>query len=93
MQLDGREILSAVEIALYSPFLIAALAVCFRHGFKRAEGWIFLLLLCLIRLVGAACDISTHNSPSQGLYVTVAILDSIGISPLLLATLGILSRL
>ena len=92
-QLDARGYVSIVELALYGPFFLAALVVCYRHGFKRTSGWIFLLILCLIRLIGAACDVATYDSPSLGLYEAVAILDSVGISPLLLATLGVLSRL
>lgn len=93
MKLDARGDISVAEIAIYTPLLGLALFVCLRHGFKRSSGWIFLVALCFIRIVGGACDLVTYNSPSLGLFIAVAILDSVGISPLLLATIGILSRL
>jgi hypothetical protein len=93
MQLDARGDLSIAVIAVYTPLLLLAIQVCRRHGFKKSSGWIFLLALCLIRIVGAALDLVTYSSPSLGLFIAVAVLDSVGVSPLLLATIGILARL
>jgi hypothetical protein len=93
MQLNARGDVSIVEIAVFTPLLVLALHVCLRHGFKKSSGWIFLFMLCLIRIVGGACDLVTYSSPSKGLFIAVAILDSVGISPMLLATIGILARL
>src|SRR3569833_587359 len=61
MQLTASGDISIVEIVVYLPLLVAAVAVCLRHGFKKAEGWIFLVAVC--------------------------------VSPLLLATIGVLARL
>jgi len=93
MQLDASGDVSIVEIVVYLPLLVAALAVCLRHGFKKAEGWIFLIILCVVRVAGAACNLVAFNNPSIGLFEAVAILNSVGVSPLLLATIGVLARL
>lgn len=85
--------MSIVELVIYSPLLVAAALLCQRHGFERSSGWIFILILCIIRIIGSACDLVTYSAPSTSLYQAVFILDSIGISPLLFATLGLLTRM
>ncbi|KAH8894487.1 hypothetical protein GQ53DRAFT_683131, partial [Thozetella sp. PMI_491] len=93
MQLDGRGGVSIAELAIYSPLLVFALFVCRRHGFRRSSGWIFIVILCIIRILGSTLYLIASSSPSPGLYQAVFTLDSMGISPLLFATLGLLSRL
>ncbi|KAL8829287.1 MAG: hypothetical protein Q9191_002096 [Dirinaria sp. TL-2023a] len=92
MHFDGRGGISVLELLVYIPLFVISVLICIRHGFKRSSGWVFTLLLCLIRLIGACCQLATYNSPSQGLFEAVFILSSVGLSPLLLATLGLLLR-
>ena len=92
MKLNTRAGVSILELAIYAPALIIAFIVCKRHGFGRSSGWIYTLILCLIRIIGACCQLVTYSDHSSGLLETTIILDSIGISPLLFATLGLLSR-
>jgi hypothetical protein len=95
MTLNSRGILASVNIAYYSPALPLALLVCIRHGFGRVSGWFYLVLLCTVRIIGAACAIVIYTTanPSQGIITAATILETVGLSPLLLATLGLLSRL
>lgn len=90
MHLDARGGISILEICVYFPLLILAILICQRHGFSRSAGWTYTLLLCLVRLLGACCQLATYNKPSHGLVEAVIILSSVGLSPLLLATLGLL---
>lgn len=90
MHLDARGGISILEICVYFPLFIIAATVCKRHGFSRSSEWIYTLLLCLVRLLGACCQLATYNKPSRGLFEAVIILSSVGLSPLLLATLGLL---
>jgi hypothetical protein len=93
MHLNARGGISILELAIYAPSLFVAFFVCHRHGFGRSSGFIFTLILCLVRIIGAGCQLATyHGRPSNGLLEATIILDSIGLSPLLLATLGLLSR-
>jgi hypothetical protein len=92
MKFDSQGGVSIFELLIYFPAIVVAAIVCSRHGFGRSSGWIFTLILCLVRIVGASCQLATYQSPTQGLLEAVIILESIGISPLLLATLGLLSR-
>ena len=92
MKFNSRGYVSIAELVVYFPSLIIAVIICSRHGFSRSSGWIYTLVLCLIRIIGACCQIATYHDQSTGLLETAFILDSVGISPLLLATLGLLSR-
>jgi hypothetical protein len=92
MKFNSRGGVSILELFIYFPSLIVAFIICSRHGFNRSSGWIFTLILCLIRIIGACCQLATYHDQSSGLLETAFILDSVGISPLLLATLGLLSR-
>ncbi|KAK5716597.1 hypothetical protein LTR15_009488 [Elasticomyces elasticus] len=92
MTFDGAGGVSVVELIVYFPALVIAIFVCSRHGFGRSSGWIYTMILCLVRIVGACCQLATYKSQSTGLLEADLILESVGISPLLLATLGLLSR-
>ena len=92
MKFNSRGGVSIFELIIYFPALVVATIVCCRHGFNRSSGWLFTLILCLVRIIGACCQLATYHSETEGLLEAVVILDSIGISPLLLATLGLLSR-
>ncbi|KAI0431170.1 hypothetical protein F5Y09DRAFT_305778 [Xylaria sp. FL1042] len=92
MTIGAEGYVSIVELIIYVPALIAAIIVCSRHGLHRASGWVFTVLLCIIRITGAICQLLTYNTPSEGLLQATIILDSIGLSPLLFATLGVISR-
>jgi hypothetical protein len=92
MKFNSHGGISILELIIYFPALLVAVFVCSRHGFGRSSGWIFTLILCLVRILGACCQLATYHSETKGLVEAIIILDSIGISPLLLATLGLLSR-
>ncbi|KAH7386926.1 hypothetical protein DE146DRAFT_702011 [Phaeosphaeria sp. MPI-PUGE-AT-0046c] len=87
--MHARDIVAAVELIFYIPTAILAVIVCLSHGFNRSSGWIYTLILCTVRIAGAVCQFIK----SSDLVETKIIIDSIGLSPLLLATLGLLSRL
>jgi hypothetical protein len=92
MKFNSQGGVSIFELIIYFPALVFAAIVCSRHGFARSSGWLYTLILCLIRIIGSCCQLATYSSYSTGLIEAVVILESIGISPLLLATLGLLSR-
>ncbi|KAK6580837.1 hypothetical protein PZA11_006325 [Diplocarpon coronariae] len=83
MSFSDQNILSVVIIAFYSP--------------PPNTGFLFLIFFSLIRIAGAAVELATiHYSSSPqaaGILQTVAlVLSFTGVSPLLLATLGLLYR-
>ena len=94
MTIGYRGGVSIGELVVYSPALLIAIYLSIRHGFGRSAGWMFLIIFCLARIIGAAMQLATISSPTNtGLYTGYAILQNVGLSPLMLATLGLLSRL
>ena len=88
------ESLDIAELAIFLPLLLLTLSVIYRHGFHRQSGWIYLSIFCLIRIIGGALGIAAARNPSNVSDLEwSAILGSIGISPLLLASLGLLKRM
>jgi hypothetical protein len=91
--MHSRDVVSVVELLFFIPTAILAIITCCKHGFNRSSGWIYTLILCIVRIIGATCQFLSHSNHSSGLIQATIIIDSIGLSPLLLATLGMLSRL
>jgi hypothetical protein len=92
MGLTPKNDLAIVEIIYYTPAFFLSIWVTWRHGFGRQLGWIFLTTLALIRIVGSATGIAATSDPSTGLIECSVILSSVGLTPLLLAMLGMLKR-
>ncbi|CAI6093780.1 unnamed protein product [Clonostachys chloroleuca] len=93
MTLDSRGYVSIAELVVYVPAFVLAIIICVRHGIRQTSGWIYTLILCLVRIVGSVCQLVTYSNPSVGLIQAYLVFDSVGLSPLLFATLGLLSRL
>jgi len=93
MALSNLNDFSIVELIGYIPAFIFSIFLCIRHGFGPNKGWIFLLIFSLIRIVGASLELATISNPTSISLVTAAVtLSSIGLSPLLLTSLGLLYR-
>lgn len=89
-----EEIIAIIELCVYIPIFPLALVVVFRHGWRRQLGWIYLAIFCLIRIVGAGFKVASTRNPANSTDLErSAILQSIGLSPLLLASMGLLKRM
>ena len=86
--------LAIAEIVFFAPALILSLFIVFRHGFTRQMGWVYLVLLSLLRLVGSGALLysQSNNDQSVALLTTIYITNAVGTAPLLLALLGFLAR-
>lgn len=93
MGLKIREGIAIVDLALYIPLVILTIIVLLRHGFQKQLGWIYLLIFTIIRTAGAVLELlHTHNTSNKSYLEWSLILSSVGLSPLLLASLGLLKR-
>ena len=93
--LDSHGILAAIELAFFAPAIGLSIWIVLRHGHSRKLGWFYLVLLCLLRLIGAICTLvseASHNY-SVGLLTTIAVTNAIGTAPLLLALMGFMERM
>jgi hypothetical protein len=87
------EIIAIAEVCVYIPIFILTIIVLFRHGFQKQLGWIYLAIFAAIRAAGAGFKISSEISPNKTNIEWAAILQSVGLSPLLLASMGLLKRI
>src|SRR5271156_2085087 len=85
-EISYRDGISIGVLVAYFPVLIIAVFLIFRDGIRHSSSWIFLNLFALARIIGACFQLATVHDPSN-------ICLSIGISPLELTALGLLSRL
>ncbi|KAJ5167338.1 uncharacterized protein N7482_006119 [Penicillium canariense] len=92
MAVTYRHGISILELIIYLPSLFLSIFLVIRHGLRTNSGFLFLTTFTLTRIVGACCDLATINNFTVGLYVAAAICSSIGLSPLMLACTGLLSR-
>ncbi|KAK5443298.1 hypothetical protein LTS15_010833 [Exophiala xenobiotica] len=85
--------IAVAEEVYYAPALLVSLYVTFKHGFSKGSGWIFLTIFCIIRIVGSAAQLATINKTDPQTAETIALVCAVlGLSPLVLSTLGILAR-
>jgi len=92
MAVDYRHGVSILQLVVFVPTIFVALWMTYRHGFQRSAGWIFFVIFSLIRSIGACCSLVTLSNDSVNVYVAWIVCNSVGLSPLLLGCLGVLSR-
>ncbi|PQE25080.1 transmembrane protein [Rutstroemia sp. NJR-2017a BVV2] len=92
MAISYRNGVAIGELVVYIPSFFIALFLAFRHGFQKSSGWYFLIVFSLARIIGPCMQLAAINNPSVSLYTGALILQNVGLSPLILATLGLLSR-
>ncbi|KAJ9417411.1 hypothetical protein FOXG_09362 [Fusarium oxysporum f. sp. lycopersici 4287] len=91
--MDAHDDIAIAEIVIYTFILIGALFLCKTHGFGRTAGWLYICILSLARLIGSSMLLATINDPSNtSLYVGWLTLNGLGLGPLILILLGLLSR-
>jgi hypothetical protein len=75
--------LSIAELAIYIILSIPVLYILVKHLWQGLTGWLFLFFFCTLRLIGGALSMNSDSTSGE-------IISSVGLSPLLLATSGIL---
>jgi hypothetical protein len=92
MVLAYRAIIAIVQLVFYVPGFSLSILLASRHGFAKSAGWYFLIAFTLVRTVGAICEIISIQSFSVGVFIAALICSSIGLAPLTLLCLSMLSR-
>ncbi|KAI1433988.1 hypothetical protein GGR50DRAFT_695616 [Xylaria sp. CBS 124048] len=93
MALTERNGVSIAQIVIFIPFLIIAVLLCIRLGFRRSAGWLFLVLFSLVRITGASMQLATIANPKNTtLWIVSIILQTVGLSSLLAVLVALLSR-
>lgn len=90
---DTYDAVSVALLGMYTIFFVGAILLCLKHGFRKSAGWRYLLVLALVRIIGSCLRLATLSSPTnQGLYIGWMVLNGLGLGPLILILLGLLSR-
>ncbi|KAK4694425.1 hypothetical protein P7C71_g3154, partial [Lecanoromycetidae sp. Uapishka_2] len=80
--------LAIASIVIYVILIQPALYCFWKHGWPGFLGWFYLQVFCLLRIVGNAVEL--HTETGHTVNEKTLIVNNIGLSPLLLATAGIL---
>jgi hypothetical protein len=73
----------------FSITLLPALYVLYKHRRHGLLGWLYVFNFCILRIVGNVMQIKADNSATYS-PASIMIVNSTGITPLLLAGAGIL---
>lgn len=85
--------IAIAEDVIYPVFLIGAIILSIRHGFTRSSGWRFLIIFSLARIIGASMLLASINDYTNiNLYIGWVVCESLGLGPLVLVNLGLLTR-
>lgn len=76
------------QLGIYAVLSLPVLYLVWRHGWHGLLGWGYLFVFCTLRVIGPVLQISDDHKGK--ISTTPIIISSIGLSPLLLATVGIL---
>lgn len=90
MTTDSEEhILYIITLTIFGAFGPPGIFVLFKHGRHGILGWLYLQLLVFIRVVGSIVELRAISNNTTN-STAVIIFNSVGLSPLILATLGIM---
>lgn len=92
MTITFRDAVAIVQVVAFIPILAFGIVLAMRHGFAKSSGWVLLITFSICRLVGAICQLIAISHPSTGVYTASIVCISIGLSPLALVCLGLLTR-
>ena len=92
MTITYRDGVAIIQVAAFVPIFAFGIVLAMRHGFAKSSGWVLLITFSLCRLIGAICQLVAISHPSKGVYAAAIVCISIGLSPLTLICLGLLTR-
>lgn len=77
-----------VQLIVFAILFQPSIYVLWKHGKHGILGWLYLQAFCALRVVGSIMQILSNKNHSTN--KNALLIGSVGLSPLLLATLGIL---
>lgn len=93
MALPLSTVNSILKLVFFSPGLILSIWLFIRQGWKSgAATWRLVLILCLLRIIGASCEIVAIDHPTKDLYATILCCDLVGLAPLCLLCFKLMAR-
>ncbi|KUJ22316.1 uncharacterized protein LY89DRAFT_575798 [Mollisia scopiformis] len=87
-----RDAVAIIQLVPFTIYLGFAFALCFRHGFRRSEGWIILVTFSTLRVLAASFQLASINDPTNSVYGGALICQGIGLAPLTLLNFALFVR-
>ncbi|KAJ5649047.1 uncharacterized protein N7484_002770 [Penicillium longicatenatum] len=81
------------NFSFFAIYLALGVVLCWRHGFRRSDGWILVVTLSILRVLAASFQLATINTPNTTTYGGALICQGIGLGPLILLNLGLFIRM
>ena len=90
--MDDTTQLAIAELVIYLLLICLGFFILFKHGKRGLEPWLFYIMFCSLRIIAGGLQINNWNKIQQGKPSsdTASIVNSIGISALLLCSCGVL---
>ena len=80
------------KLIYYIFCFISSIFVCWRNGRSKVSGWVLLAVFCLIRIINCSAQLAAWSSDAGTARIVADVTSLIGVSPLLLSALGLISR-
>jgi hypothetical protein len=87
-----RDGVAVIQLVAFTISLVFSFVLCWRHGFRRSEGWVILVTFSILRVLGACFQLATFNHPTRSIYGGALICQGIGLAPLTLLNIGLFGR-
>ena len=84
-----RDGVAVIQLVFFSIYLCLGFLLCWRHGFRRSDGWVILITFSTLRILGASFQLASINPPNDSMYGGALICEGIGLAPLTLLNLGL----
>ncbi|KAJ5925973.1 hypothetical protein N7454_007483 [Penicillium verhagenii] len=88
-----RDGVAVIQLFFFTIYLALGVVLCWRHGFRRSDGWILVVTLSILRLLGASFQLATIHTQNTTTYGGALICQGIGLAPLILLNLGMFIRM
>jgi hypothetical protein len=88
-----RDGVAVIQLFFFVIYLALGVVLCWRHGFRRSDGWILVVTLSILRVLAASFQLATINTPHTTTYGGALICQGIGLAPLILLNFGLFIRM
>jgi hypothetical protein len=87
-----RDAVAVIQLIPFTVYLGFGFVLCWRHGFRRSEGWVILVTFSTLRVLAACFQLASINYPTDSVYGGALICQGIGLAPLTLLNIGLFVR-
>ena len=87
-----RDGVAVIQLVAFTMSLAFGFVLCWRHGFRRSEGWVILLTFSTLRLLAGCFQLASISYPTMSVYGGALICQGIGLAPLTLLNVGLFVR-